>query len=119
MVAITADEVRAAFDRPLIDAPARLQSFFAEAIYDLEGLDLALGFLAAGIVDEARERMRMWHKEYANLGYRGWAESYLGEVLRKNQFTLPNALTAEERSYLDRWRDSMRNLIERSSHAVA
>ena len=60
----------------------------------------------------------MWHKEFAHLGYRGWAESYFAEVQRKNQFTLPNALTVEEQDYLDTWRAKVQSLIERSASAV-
>jgi hypothetical protein len=103
----------------LVEAPERLKTFFAESIYDLEGLDLALGYLSAGVVDEALDRMNMWHKEFAPFGYIGWAERYFAEVQRKNQFTLPNILTAEEQSYLTAWRNSIRSLIDRSSSSIA
>ena len=117
-MAISADEVRIAFDQPLLEAPERLRPFFAESVSALEGLDLAFGYLAAGIVDEALKRMTMWHKEFAPLGYKSWAELYFAEVQRKNQFTLPNVLTPAEETYLKRWHSEIHSLIERSS-AVA
>lgn len=38
-----AEEIGAAFDDPLVEVPERLQTFFAHAVYDLDGLDIALG----------------------------------------------------------------------------
>lgn len=90
--AISKDEVRTAFDVPLLDAPEWLQSCFGHAVCDLDGLDSALGCLSAGSIDEAVERMTMW---------------------------LPNVLTAEEREYLDEWRAKVRSLIARSAEAIA
>ena len=119
MAAISNDEVRAAFDAPLLEAPERLRTFFCHAVHDLDGLDTALGYLSAGTIDEAVARMTMWHKGHAHLGYKGWAESYFGEAQRKNQFTLPNVLTLEEQKYLDAWRAKVRSLISRSAEAVA
>jgi hypothetical protein len=119
MAALSNEEIRAAFDSPLLEAPERLQTFFANAGYDLDGLETALGYLSAGIVGEAVERMTLWHGEFAHLGYKGWAESYFAEVQRKNQFTLPNALSLDEQAYLDTWRAKVRSLIERSAEAVA
>jgi hypothetical protein len=79
---------------------------------------LALCYLSGGIIDEALERMSIWHKDSAHLGYKGWAESYFAEVQRKNQFTLPNVLSDEEQRYLNAWRVNVRSLIERSSAAI-
>jgi len=118
VVTPSTEEIRAAFDNPLVEAPERLQAFFANTVYDLDGLDTALCFLSGGVVDEALDRMGMWHKEFAHLGYRGWAESYFAEAQRKNQFTLPNILSREEREYLEHWREKVRNLIERSAEVA-
>lgn len=115
MTAISNEEIRAIFDDPIVEAPVRLQTFFANAIYDLDGLDTALGYLSSGLVDEALERMSMWNREGAHLGYKGWAESYFAEVQRKHQYALPNVLTREEQAYLDAWRAKLHSLIERSS----
>jgi hypothetical protein len=115
---IRAEEIEAVCLNAVVEAPERLQQFLLHAVHDLDGLETALYYLREGILDEALQRMNMWHREFAHLGYRGWAESYFAEVQRKNQFTLPGSLSAEEQSYLEAWRSNVRGLIERSSRIV-
>jgi hypothetical protein len=116
---IAAEEIAAAFSAPLLDAPERLRAFVANAIYELDGLETTFYFLAGGAIAEAFQRMQMWHKEFAHLGYRGWAETYFAEVQRKNQFTLPNTLSTVEHAYLDASRQRVHSLIEHSSNLAS
>ena len=118
MATIRAEEIDAVCLDAAVKAPERLQQFFMHAVHDLDGLEMALHCLRESIFDEALQRMNMWHTEFAHLGYRGWAESYFAEAQRKNQFTLPGFLSAEEQSYLEAWRGNMRSLIDRSSRIV-
>jgi hypothetical protein len=118
VAAASPDEVRAAFDKPLIEAPVRLQDYFAEVIRELDGLDTALSYLSSGITAEALERMHIWHPEFEHLGFGGWAEAYFAEAQRKCKFVLPNTLTASERKYLDAWRSSVLSIVERSLAAI-
>jgi len=115
---IADEEISAACFAPLTDAPERLGTFFGNVIYALDGLETTFYYLSSGIVEDALARMQMWHKEFAHLGYAGWAESYFAEVQRQNQFTLPNTLSTEEQAYLDSWRERVHGLIARSSELL-
>jgi len=44
---------------------------------------------------------------FAFLGFKDWAESYIAEAQRKNQFTLPNSLSTR-RTALPRYLASVR-----------